>query len=474
MNCPNSQTWDLLAIEALDAPASEELLAHAQNCAACREQLAAARRLHVQRARLYEAFDRDHDRMREQLLAALPAGRPAGRAPGGLRRLGDWIMSVNNKVTRRTAAVLVPAACIAIVLMMFHSEKSAFAAAMERIREAHTISCRLQSFMNDADTTMQSGSLKVSDEHGARFDAEMSAGAMGGLPGGFGMTMFVKEGEPLVLIQPALKLALKLHVPPGFSGLQGNLAQTSPDAFLRSFQKMTGDADKTLGQQTIDGVLCEGFEISGRKLGLGPVAGKKSPGPEMPAVARIWISAKGHLPVRMEMEFTQEMPLVGSMKIRAVHDQFVFDAPLDPEIFVPNIPVGLRVLEVDVPMPSEETLIHMLQLAAQYAGHYPTALDPARISAELMVSLAMGGRVKVDPNDPASAFSRETMEVALNAAMGAAYIIQLNREDRELEYFGDSVTPEDGDEVLLRWKQDDGTYRVIYGDLHAETLPAQP
>jgi hypothetical protein len=37
-------------------------------------------------------------------------------------------------------------------------------------------------------------------------------------------------------------------------------------------------------------------------------------------------------------------------------------------------------------------------------------------------------------------------------------------------YYGNVVTPKDADKVLMRWKLSDNEYRVIFGDLHAETV----
>ncbi len=42
-----------------------------------------------------------------------------------------------------------------------------------------------------------------------------------------------------------------------------------------------------------------------------------------------------------------------------------------------------------------------------------------------------------------------------------------------LRYYGDSVTADDVDKVLLRWRLDDGQYRVIYGDLRIEDVNPQ-
>jgi hypothetical protein len=46
--------------------------------------------------------------------------------------------------------------------------------------------------------------------------------------------------------------------------------------------------------------------------------------------------------------------------------------------------------------------------------------------------------------------------------------LQYNTKDRA--YYGKTVTPKDTDKVLMRWKVSDSEYRVIYGDLHAETV----
>jgi len=37
-------------------------------------------------------------------------------------------------------------------------------------------------------------------------------------------------------------------------------------------------------------------------------------------------------------------------------------------------------------------------------------------------------------------------------------------------YYGKTVTPEDADRALMRWKVSDNEFRVIFGDLHPETV----
>lgn len=476
MKCPSHEMWDLLAIKAIGEEQAEALLEHAGACAGCREQLAAARRAHVERVRMYEVFDRNHDRLREQLLTALPA-EPAG-ATGGLRiggRIGEWIMSVNTRTTRRMAAVLAPAACIVIALglLLTSGQKSAFAAAIERMREAHTIVAKVQSFLNGGETPMQTGMMYLSDEDGMRFDSETNVGF--GAPANFSMAMYRQKDGPIIAVQPGLKFVMKMHVPPGYTnlgGLSGGFDPTTPDAFLAGFRNLTGDADKLLGRSKMDGVEVEGFEVSARKLGIVNIGAKK-PAPEDEGFARLWVDAKTHLPVRMEMEMTQEAPMVGKMRIKATFSEITFNKTLDPQMFVPQIPADCRVIELTVPERSEATLIEALRIFKDATGQYPAALDPAQVSGALSIAMATKGQIKIDPNDPSSFMSSDMMQATMTVAMGCTYVAQLDLEGRQPAYFGDSVTPQDAKEALVEWTLPSGERRVIYGDLHVATVAAK-
>ncbi|MFO0838284.1 MAG: hypothetical protein U1D55_07120 [Phycisphaerae bacterium] len=476
MTCPASQDWDLLAMGVIDGSPADEMRTHAEVCAACRTEFLAARRAHTERLRRYEAFDHQHDELRDSLMAALAPGSPAEAdlRPRRVSRIGDWIMSLNTKTTRRVAAVLAPAACIAIgaLIVLSPSHRSAFAAAIERMREARTIIAHFEAYLNQADVPMQSGTLYLSDEHGMRFDAVGNADAAPGFPNVMGMSMFHQPGGPVILLQPALKFGLRMHTPDGqMRGWSGNWDQSSPDQFLAGFRKMTGEADARLGHSVIDGRAVEGFEVSARKLGL-EFVGSTTAG-NHPARARLWVDSESYLPVRMEIEITTEVPVMGDMSIRVVYNAFEFDRPLAAADFEPTIPDDLRMFDIKVPGPSEETLIDALRQFAEATGNYPVSLDPSRMVAQMMVALVRNGDVKMTDDDPASAITSGVMERAMQVTMGAAFVQQLAREGHEPEYFGTSVSPEDASEVLLRWRLADGGIRVIFGDLHVETQAAK-
>jgi hypothetical protein len=463
MKCPSANEWDLLAIEALDRDQAEPLLAHARECPACRPLLETARREHIDRVRMYEAFDRNHDELREQLLAALPGELPApiraGRIARQCYRLGDYIMSLNTSLNRRVAAALVPAACLVIAVIMFFTpgKQVAFAAVIERMRQASTITSRLQIFMGDSAEPMQTGEFYIAEGRGSR--VEIGAGV------GPGMTMWSQPDGTSVMLQPALKTVVYMRAAnPADVEAQGN----SPDAYIRRLLELTGDADRQLGHAVKDGHEVEGFEVSAARMGIGALGSARSATADGTAqpVARIWVDLKARLPVLMEFETVE--PTLGQ-HVRIQFDNFEWDVPLSADLFKPQITDDLRTIDVTIPPCTEQTLLDGLRQYADALGRFPIVLDPARVGAELALALVRKG--KMDPTNP---LSKELMDGSLTIAQACAFCVKLTQDGRNPEYFGDSVSPDDAGEILLRWRLADGQMRAIYGDLHAETLPATP
>ena len=85
MKCPRNQEWDLLVMNTLEGEQAEALLMHARQCPACREVYAAARRDHIERVRMYEAFDREHDDLTRAIAGGTARRRTAALRPGPAR-----------------------------------------------------------------------------------------------------------------------------------------------------------------------------------------------------------------------------------------------------------------------------------------------------------------------------------------------------------------------------------------------------
>jgi hypothetical protein len=49
----------------------------------------------------------------------------------------------------------------------------------------------------------------------------------------------------------------------------------------------------------------------------------------------------------------------------------------------------------------------------------------------------------------------------------------LEKDGKDPAYYGDKVSAESPKAVLFRWKIDDDTYRVVFGDLRTEDVSAE-
>jgi len=460
MNCPNTQDWDLLAMEATDEQTADSLLAHLKECPECRGAYEQARRSHLDRIRMYDQLDRGHDSLREQLMAALPpqpARSRADRLVRGWRHTGDFVMSITHRVgARATIGLVSAAACIGFVVlvMTYAGGHSAFAAAIEQFQQAKTIVCRISttaSVPGGTTTFQQTGKLHFSAEHGSRIELLM-----------YGAPMLIQYAPPQGPTTSVTPLSRTYTVIDTQAADQGEQRGNGPDDFILALSKLKGQASGELGRKDLDGVDSLGYEITGELLGLGSGEGIRS---------ELWIDAKTYLPVRYVAEIPMPQAADGGM-LQMVYDQFEWDTPLDPKFFVPEIPADYTRLDARMPVPDEAALIKGLGNYAELTDKYPPALNASTMVTDF--STTMGARI-------ASAMARgekapdqqSLMQKGVEIGSGFAFYQILARGGHSPEYFGKTVSPGQADAVLLRWKLTDDQWRVIYGDLRVETTRAQ-
>ena len=145
-------------------------------------------------------------------------------------------------------------------------------------------------------------------------------------------------------------------------------------------------------------------------------------------------------------------------------DQFTWDAPLNVEMFEPNIPVTAEpVIKMKMADIDEKSLIKGLRFfAEQSGGAYPDSLAPMTINAQFQ-------QIRRDKHDNQSLTVEEQTKLSFLTAAGQFYQ-RLVEKDCAVEYHGDTVTASDADKELLKWKISDDEFRVIYGDLHIDTV----
>ncbi len=219
-----------------------------------------------------------------------------------------------------------------------------------------------------------------------------------------------------------------------------------------------------LGRSTIDGIEVEGIECRDPGIARGvaaEIAGEMIGN----VVARLWAAVENDLPVRLQIEvFTED----GEKALDMLAYGYQWDIELEPKVFEPDIPDDYK-LVADVELSSdEESVVEGLAFFAEYAsGRYPSDMSAMTMSRELRAGLlaTFGGEPPwpPKPGDEKRVFGLE---------MAIRFSAELVMEDKDFAYYGDKVTAEFPHAILMRWKIDDGEYRIIFGDLTARDVSA--
>jgi outer membrane lipoprotein-sorting protein len=236
-----------------------------------------------------------------------------------------------------------------------------------------------------------------------------------------------------------------------------------------SMVKQILDCDYTsLGRSTIDGIEVEGFRTTDPNYLSGMLGAVD---------IKIWVDVKTYLPVRAEMDVNLKMGEASNMHMRGVIHSFQWDVSVDAAEFEPVIPDDYTTIAsgpLKMPPISEETAIKGLTLFAELSGRYPEKLDLATLISQAG-KLAMARRPDTGQSreEYVEERTQELMDVMMPIQGIGTFYMLLDRQKKEPVYYGEIVTPDDVDQVLMRWKVSDDEYRVIFGSLHAETVTAE-
>jgi len=228
--------------------------------------------------------------------------------------------------------------------------------------------------------------------------------------------------------------------------------QTNAREIVGSFR----DQDfESLGRKKIDGRLAEGIEITDP--------------PEWHSVYeagawRLWVDLETKWPVRIELEGTA---IEGRLHKTYTLKDFQWNPALTAKDFAVTIPGDYRLI-ADIPAieaTEERTIAALRDYARLVGGRYPSRLALATVIAEATEALdeKHDGYDEAAGKDLGSLF---TMRAACE------FYEALENGGQDPAWHGAAVGPADFDRVLLRWRLEDGNYRVVYGDLRAEIVDA--
>jgi len=426
-------TESLALMTAGDLPDAEcaELFRHLAGCGGCRAYWQALQDDH----RALVAYSRSfQDRVRtleDSVVGRILAGEESSAEAPGRDPWWRWIMKTRSG--RMLAGGGVAAALLFLFLFLQDTSGpyQAWAEVFENARNA--TSCRFRARDRDRRDTE---AVKVYSDQG--FAQEVYED--GELVESFAVD-FV--GRTVVHTVWPVKLAVKMTL--GEVLLQRYLDKNPS----KMFDDLEGVETVDLGRRRIGGRQVVGVGVSGRDL---------VPDLMDSAEMELWADPETRLPVRLDVTGRSDD---GSMTKRVRFDDFEWNMPLAAEVFQPEIPQRFEVVEGGVLEMDEEHTVEALRRIADVMDRYPGTLAYEQLRRELWRRL---GRRMLTPG----------VLPEIHRIRGACeFFGKLVREDRQAVYFGDRIQPGESERVLMRWRVDDGLYRVIFGDLKAETVSAE-
>ncbi len=394
-----------------------------------------------------DAVDRGHqDLLEQKLLLNFNAAQP--------RRNSTWRIIMSTKMAKLAAAAAIMIG-VFVGFEIFNGTSSvSWAQVRERVAAVRAVvykakvtgSERGQAYELRIDAVMAEGL-------GARVDAYMGSQMIS-------QTFALGDETSHITLFPAQQKYLEVEL------TETNRLETGdPKVMVEAF--LQGDY-KELGRREINGVTVEGIESHD----VSPTAGFPGGGAIMGAaegkfiaevVASLWVDVATGWPVEVTLDITDD---TGNEQMTIVVSDFQWEAQVDPDTFASVIPESYELMyTVDLTRTeSGEQLVDGLRyFAGLTGGKYPAKLTIGDILGDV------GEIYKTKSSD--SSFQLDDGQIA-NLKYGAQHVGRLEAQGNEPVYSGATVTATDSDKVLLRWKLDDGRYRVIFGDLRIEDVSA--
>jgi hypothetical protein len=239
---------------------------------------------------------------------------------------------------------------------------------------------------------------------------------------------------------------------------------------------------ESLGRSTIDGIEVEGFRTTDPNHVVDIINRGES---EIQADIKIWVDVKTQLPVRWDSTCVLSYQKENTKKYEHfVKHDFQWDVPVAAADFEPVIPEDYTGIVIKYPAHiTEETAIEGLKVWGELLGKYPEKSPIEADDADVGDAVL---RLAEKSETPAAMRLKEEMKGLTDEQIKNKLVdflmpirgldkfymtLQWYKKDRA--YYGKLVTPKDADKVLMRWKVSDKEYRVIFGDLHTQTVTAE-
>jgi len=276
-----------------------------------------------------------------------------------------------------------------------------------------------------------------------------------------------RDNKTAIRILPKQKKYTRVEFDDVTAGRMWEVSSNDPLTFLK---RILACKYESMGRATIDGTEVEGFRTTDPNFFYFYI-GDRHIGDVNQIDVKVWVAAKTRLPVRYDY--------LGDKRNRThfVMQDFQWDVAVDAADFEPVIPDDYTGTVAKLPDATEETAIQGLKLWVELLGKYPEIITHSTDVAPTVLRLAEKSDTPaaVRLNEEIKGLTGEQINKKLAdflipiRGLGRFYGL-LQWDKRAPAYYGKTVTRKDADKILMRWRVSDNEYRIIFGDLHAETV----
>ena len=365
-----------------------------------------------------------------------------------------WRTIMNNKITKLAVAAVFVVAVMAGISLIGNTSNIALADVLENIMQYRTYSCLNRMDMIRTPGAPESMPPSIESEALFSFDQGMVVRAyilddQGNREKLASETYAILSERALINIIPEKKLYIRVNITDQrWEEVGKELA--NPSSILEEFMKKPYTE---LGPDVVDGIDVIGFESTKADVTTKDFAS---------SIARIWIDSNTELPVKIEVRSFNED---GELVTKVVASDYQWGVSVEPEDFIPNIPDDYEKLadvEIDV---GEKNIMDGLAFFVELTGgKYPSELSMMSFAKE--VRDAMIVKHNGEPPRP----DQETLQKLINLELILNFYNKLVASNQSPAYYGKTVTPQFPHAVLMRWRIEDGRYKVIFGDLSIEEV----
>ena len=353
-----------------------------------------------------------------------------------------WRIIMKSRISKLAAAAVIIIAVFLGVSVFNQSSSVAWGEVLNKVE-------RVNSFINRMKMTVQSSegtndaemTFYRSTEYGTRRDTYVKGELLSKL-------YIPAEGNEGIELVPRTKQYVKAVFTD--EQIREIAEKNDPREIVKEF--MCCDQYTKIGKKTIGDIEVEGIEVDNEKFGK--TLFEKGKG-------RLWVAVDTDLPVLIELEGTSA---AGAVQISMTIEDFDWYPDLNAADFEPVIPPDYTLMaEVDLSGNVEAVIKGLRGFTKVTEGKYPTNLDLMTTAKEIKEALIASRQKQGISLDQQP--TKEEMENILSIQGACLFYGKLVKENKDVAYYGDTVTAQDIEKVLMRWKISDQKYRVIFGDL---------